>query len=69
MRYVVLLALALAGSPVDDQAISRPQLAVTCFKSGEQRSGQYKICYYRCLGSTVAITVKRFELCPLSIRR
>ena len=40
---------------------------VTCFKSGEQTSGMNKICYYDCLGSTVAITISATSLCPLSI--
>lgn len=44
-------------------------LAVLCFKTGEQKSGMNKICYYDCLGSTVAITISSVELCPLSINR
>lgn len=40
---------------------------VTCFKSGEETSGMNKICYYNCLGSTVAINVSSVALCPLTI--
>ena len=43
------------------------RLAVTCFSTGEQTSGMNKICYYDCLGSTVAINVGAVELCPLTI--
>ncbi len=43
--------------------------AVTCFKSGEQESGMNKICYYDCLGSTIAINVKNYQLCPLTIKQ
>ena len=41
--------------------------AGTAFKTGEQTSGMNKICFYNDLGSTVAITIRSHELCPLSI--
>ena len=41
--------------------------AGSCMKSGEQKSGMNKICYYRCLSGTKAITVGALEFCPLSI--
>lgn len=43
------------------------QLAVLCFSTGERISGMNKICYYDCLGSAAAITIKSYALCPLSI--
>jgi hypothetical protein len=43
------------------------QLAITCFKSGEQTSGSNKICYYNCMGSQAAITIPFTSLCPLTI--
>ena len=46
-----------------------PAYAVTCFLTGHRTSGMYKICYYNCLGSTVAITIKSTQLCPLTIKR
>ena len=58
MRVLFLLAALFAA---DEQTM--------CFKKGEQVDGMYKICYYNCLGSTVAITVKNHQLCPLSIDR
>ena len=45
------------------------RVAAFCPKSGEQRAGQNKICYYRCLSGTVAITISAISLCPLSINR
>lgn len=56
----------VCASPETESPI---QVAVTCFKSGERTSGMYKICYYDCLGSTVAITIDATDLCPLSISR
>ena len=44
------------------------QIAGTCFASGEQTSGMNKICYYDCTSGTVAITIKSYKLCPLSIK-
>lgn len=38
-----------------------------CPKSGEQVSVNNKICYYNCMGSTVAANVGRLEFCPLQI--
>ncbi|EJB04818.1 hypothetical protein Rleg9DRAFT_3677 [Rhizobium leguminosarum bv. trifolii WSM597] len=43
------------------------QTAMMCMKSGEQTSGMNKICYYDCMGSTKAITVRATDLCPLTI--
>lgn len=66
---VVVLA-ALTASPAD---VSTPkayqQLAVTCFRTGEETSGMNKICYYNCLGSKTAITIKSSRRCPMTIRR
>lgn len=47
----------------------KKQIAATCFKTGERTSGLNKICYYNCMGSTVAITISSVSLCPLSIQR
>ncbi len=41
--------------------------AATGFLIGQTTKGFNTICYYDCLGSTVAITIKATELCPLSI--
>lgn len=46
-------------------AVSGPALA--CFKSGEQVSGMNKVCYYKCIEGTRAITISAVELCPLSL--
>ena len=41
--------------------------AGTAFYKGETISGLNKICYYDHLGSTVAITKKAYEVCPVTI--
>lgn len=43
------------------------QLALMCTKSSEELSGLNKICFYKCAGSTAAITVGIAQLCPISI--
>jgi hypothetical protein len=48
------------------------RLASMCFKSSEEISGMNKICYYDCpiiQGSKATITIKAYELCPLTIDR
>lgn len=42
--------------------------ACTAFLTGQTTSGFNRICYYNHLGSTVAITIKATEMCPLSIK-
>lgn len=53
-------------TPLPDQ---QKVAAITCFKSGEERAGMNKICYYNCAGSRAAITISSTSLCPLSINR
>lgn len=71
--YVFVCAAILASSPAisaDNIYRAKPiRVAATCFSTGEQVSGMNKICYYDCLGSAVAITVRSIDLCPLSINR
>jgi len=68
ISLVVFLPYSAASRPMLNDA--RPPTAqTTCFKTGESSDGRYKICYYNCLGSTVAITVGSLEFCPLSIRK
>jgi hypothetical protein len=55
MRLIIFLSMLLIASPV---------LADSCFFQSEQRSGNNKICYYRCLSGTTAITVGALEFCP-----
>ena len=38
-----------------------------CFLSHSSTSGLYKICVYNCAGGQKAITVKNYQLCPLSL--
>ena len=41
--------------------------AATAFLKYERISGMNKICVYDHLGSEVAITIKSYQLCPLTI--
>jgi hypothetical protein len=59
---------SVLNSDINAANKSTIQVATTCFKSGEQISGMNKICYYNCMGSTVAINVRSLEFCPMSIR-
>lgn len=71
MLKALLLGAGLASGPAVDGPMSLEQAqmrGVMCFSTGERSDGMYKICYYDCLGDTVAITIGRVELCPLSIR-
>jgi hypothetical protein len=64
------LTLILLTSVVTLLAFQKPvKAAVTCFLKGEQTSGMNKICYYDCLGSAAAITIKATQLCPLNIQQ
>ena len=68
-KYQELAALVQSESIDKKRNDTNPKIAVLCFKTGEQVSGLNKICYYNCLGSQAAITIKAFQLCPLSINR
>jgi len=61
MRY--LLAFLMASSVL----IAAPE--ETCRVRGEKVDGLNKICYYDCPSGEAAITVKNYQLCPLSIKR
>jgi len=47
--------------------ISSSAYAGTAFFKYERISGINKICFYDHLGSEVAITIKSYELCPLTL--
>jgi hypothetical protein len=55
--------------PVAMQDFKQTQVAMVCFKTGEETSGLNKICYYNCMGSQAAITISSVSLCPLTIER
>jgi hypothetical protein len=59
MRPLVL-ALALLAFPTSAHAGS-------CFFQSERKSGMNKICFYRCLSGTKAITVGALDFCPMTI--
>lgn len=67
-HFGAIVAAALLISPATAATKQRfSQIGMTCFKSGENTSGMNKICFYNCLGSTVAINISSVELCPLTI--
>lgn len=67
LAIAVAVASTLSAAPVPMSKAPEVQVATLCFKSGEQQGGMNKICYYNCLGSTVAITIGAVQLCPLTI--
>jgi hypothetical protein len=64
---LVVLASVTTGTPTPASKAPALELAVSCFYRGEQASGMNEICYYDCLGSAYAITVRAVDLCPLTI--
>lgn len=69
ISLVMLASFSVAAGAKMSGKQATIQIAAMCFKTGEQISGMNKICYYNCLGSTAAITIKSVELCPLSINQ
>jgi hypothetical protein len=70
MEKLLLLAnLILPGAETPHQTPAPVQTAAVCFFKGEQMSGFNRICYYDCLGSAYAITVKATDLCPLTLEQ
>lgn len=63
---VLAMVVMVCAAPV---GADEPDPQIMCFKSGESRDRMYKTCFYRCPGGTVAITVKGYELCPLTVDR
>ena len=48
-------------------SVSLSATAGTAFFKYEYTSGMNKVCVYDDLGSNVAITIKSYQLCPLTI--
>ncbi len=68
-HFKELVALIGSESVSTEQKEPDTKVALLCFLTGEQTSGLNKICYYDCLGSGAAITIKAYQLCPLTINR
>jgi|TARA_B100001964_G_scaffold90578_1_gene101732 hypothetical protein len=66
LRTLILASLALMFSMVHPTITAH---AVVCFYDSDYISGMNKICYYDCMGSRAAITVRAVDICPLSINR
>lgn len=69
VNFRQLAGLVPSESSQREQSPRRTQIALLCLSAGEQVSGLNKICFYNCAGSGAAITVKSYQLCPLSIRQ
>lgn len=78
MKTLVIFAFLLSIStcansaelPTILKSQTKPQrFALLCFFQYEQTGGMNKICYYDCLGSTVAITLSAISICPININR
>jgi hypothetical protein len=71
LEVVALSVLLTTAHPIgtSSDGILKPVLGLLCFKTGEQVSGLNKICYYSCPAGGAAVTIKSYELCPISITR
>ncbi len=56
------------SSPSRSPAPTPAPRYITAFKSGEERTGQTKQCFYSGLGKRYTRTVESYQLCPLSIK-
>lgn len=61
MKKLFLIAIVLAS-------VWTPVFACTAFYKSETVSGMNKICYYDHLGSSYAITVNSYRVCPTTVR-
>lgn len=59
IAFVVAFALAAVAFAASE----------TCFSKGESVDGLNKICLYSCASGDAAITVKSYQLCPITIKR
>jgi len=67
---IALVASLYPAAPRSTPPATPVRLAMMCMKTGEDAPvGMTKICYYDCLGSRVAITIRATSICPLSINR
>ncbi len=57
----------LNGVEIKIESQDTLQAIAYCHNTGEENTGINKICYYDCLGNRSAITIKSYQLCPISI--
>jgi hypothetical protein len=82
MRFVVSAAIiaTMFGSvgakgmsggshPSPTERIEGLKVAAMCFYDYDTESGTERICYYECPTGTVAITIRYWQTCPVTIRR
>lgn len=66
----ILAAAAIANFSTAPAPVSKApaiELAAQCFKTGEQQSGNNRICTYKCFSGDKSITIGAMEMCPMSI--
>ena len=61
--------LLFSAPPVEPSVVIQnlAASAILCTYTGQEQAGGNKICYYSCAGSAAAITVKSYEVCPVTI--
>ncbi len=64
MRLLVALVVACSLA-----AVLSASSGLLCWYQSEEVTGLNKICYYSCPSGGAAITLKSYQLCPLSISR
>lgn len=66
------LSISVPSTPTSGSPSPRPTppraSTVTAFKTGENRTGSTKQCFYEFGGKRYTTTVESYELCPLSIQ-
>jgi hypothetical protein len=70
MKAILIAVAVLLGIGfVYAEPVQKTEVALICFRTGEQTSGVNRICLYNCFGSAAAITVSIAVSCPLTINR
>lgn len=66
MKYIGKNKFLLSLVFIITSGLSVSAFAATGFLSGERISGMNKICYYKVLGSTYTLNIKRHQNCPIT---
>ena len=61
LLFALLIAIGLGFASAASEEL--------CFSKGEQVDGLNKICFYKCPSGNAAITIKSYQICPVSIKR
>lgn len=69
MKHLLLIATTTLSPLHHSTQPDNVEIAMACFKAGEETSGLNRICFYNCMGSKTAITIKITEICPITIEQ